>query len=110
MAEEREVECHLNLGLAGLPVDASVEREQLVERRSLDGRDRENREVVQRRGAPGGDGDARPEGLIGRNLGAAVGSAKMDVVALDDRGRKALRIARGRVLQVALQTDRLNLN
>src|SRR6266542_3256612 len=63
VAEERDVERCVDLGLACLPIETAIEGKQLVERRELDLRGGEDREVGERRRAARRDEPAGPEGL-----------------------------------------------
>src|SRR5580765_8910205 len=61
VAEEADLEGRVDLGLARLPVKSAVERQELVERRRLDGRGGQHREVAQRRGPARRDQDPASE-------------------------------------------------
>src|SRR5258706_1280168 len=71
--EERDVDRHVNLGLARLPVETPVERKELIEGRELDLGSRKDREIRQGRAAAGGDRDADRQGQVRRGPGSAVG-------------------------------------
>src|SRR6266540_6521624 len=61
VAEERDGERCVDLGLACLPIESAVEGKQLVERRELDRRGARDREVGERRRAARGNQHAATE-------------------------------------------------
>src|SRR5262249_6098543 len=109
-AEEGDFEGGADLGLARLPVEPAVERQKLVEGRSLDGRSRQDREVAQRRGPSRRDQDAAAERLVRRDPRTAVGALVMNRVALAHHVGEPLGILLARVLQVALEVHRRDLD
>src|SRR6266481_3370030 len=61
VTEERDVNRHVNLSLARLPIETPVERKKLIEGRKLDLRGRQDREIRQGRAAAGRDRGADGE-------------------------------------------------
>src|SRR5262249_24025162 len=110
VAEEGDFEGGVDLGLARLPVEPAVERQKLVEGRSLDGRSRQDREGAQRRGPCRRDQDAAAERLVRRDPRTAVGALVMNGVALAHHVGEPLGILLARVLQVALEVHRRDLD
>src|SRR6266540_7471904 len=72
VAEERDVERCVDLGLACLPIETAIEGKQLVERRELDLRGAQDWEVGERGRAARRDEPAGPEGLVRRDTSASV--------------------------------------
>src|ERR1700693_608983 len=101
VAEERDVERNVDLGLARLPVEPAVEGEQLVEGRELDLGSGQDREIAQGRGAAGGDDGARRQVLVRWDPGPAVGAPEVDRVAFERDARKTLGVRLRGVLQVS---------
>src|SRR5438132_2108017 len=110
LAEESEIERHLDRVSSGLPIHPSVERQKLIERRLLEVGRSQDREVVEHRRSPGGNEDPHPEGLGRGDDRSAVGAAKPHRVAVDLGIGETLRIGRSRVLQMAGQRDRGDLH
>src|SRR5687767_14173472 len=109
-SEEGEVEGQADLLATRLPIDAAVERQQLVERGLLEVPRVHDRKVRERRFPAGGHEDSGAERLRRGDPSPAIGPAEPHRVAVDLRVREPLGIALAQILQPALELDLLDLN